>query len=141
MPITISNDEPFFAALMISGAYVFGAFASDSSDSLHSTAIAIGSDPQFNMVRIGDDGYGSWFDGESCGVMAFSRLIGVFGLWSLRRFRTPIDRTDLLFWLPEIDPVTAANNRLDYSGAQRHFTVVGSPVAADGSVRNWSLNR
>lgn len=138
-------DSPTFVAMVCSGTAITvytTEMGNPDSFNFYSTTVSVSGDPQFNMLRIGDDSYGAWTDGESHGVMAWARALTTAELAAQRRHRTPIDRTGLLFWLPEVG-ATAAEQAMDMSGAGRHFSVVGSPVVATPAdvVINWSLNR
>lgn len=139
--ISAYSDVPVFVALTFDGT-TCSIYASNlSTAGFTGGSLTMTTDPQFNMVRVGDDSYGAWFNGESCGVMAWDRVLSASELNVQLRHRTPVNRAGLLFWLPEIDASTASNNAIDHSGNGRNFNVIGSPTAAAGLSFNWALNR
>lgn len=136
---TMTTGNPFSVAITWQGTSAMMHFMLDTATSTSIAPLDHPTDPQFNMIRVGDDGYGAWFDGESCWLMAWDRILSATEILRQSRSRTPVDRSGLLFWLPEIGRATAAENALDYSGANVDFSVVGAPTASGGINVGWSL--
>lgn len=104
--------------------------ASLSSVTFDVDANLVGAD----RLRIGDDSFGGWFDGDSCGFLAYGRVLTDAEILAQSKRRRPISRNSLNRWYPEIAMATAAANAVDWSGNGRDGSIVGSPTAATGSV-------
>ena len=99
----------------------------------------IGATPQFNMIRLGCDGYGAFLNGDLLCAMAWDRLLTQPEVTTQRYSRTPINRAGLLWWLPMMDPASLAPNLDDFSGAGLGMPAQGTPTAVPGEAFAWEL--
>lgn len=142
LPTAFTNDVPYFVALVGNGASLV-LYGGTTTANLSLVSVIPSQDPLIDMVRIGDDGFGAWLDGNSAGLIQYSRVLSTTEIARQMVQSTPISRVGLVGWWPEMS-TSVAGDLIDISGNGNNWTQVGTPTFAAEPllVRSWrSLTR
>lgn len=124
--MTVTTGYLYAVGLSING--TTATIAAGNAVSLSSPAAAtltIGASPNFDMIRVGNDGYGAWLDGECDGLVTASAALGTRDLHGRLCNGRPTNQTDLMGWYPML---WDGRYPFDFGGREYDLSIVGTPT-------------